>query len=98
MAVWWRVNDGACANNRGSARSELTPHLAGEADTAISGLAEPRSIFFGEDVGYFGGVFRCTDGLQRKYGKSRCFDAPINELGIVAVAIGMGAYGLAGGR
>ena len=42
MAVWWRVDDGACANNRGSARSELTPHLAGEADTAISGLAEPR--------------------------------------------------------
>ena len=35
---------------------------------------------FGEDVGYFGGVFRCTEGLQRKYGKSRCFDAPINEL------------------
>ena len=49
---------------------------------------------FGEDVGYFGGVFRCTDGLQRKYGKSRCFDAPINESGIVGVAIGMGAYGL----
>jgi 2-oxoisovalerate dehydrogenase E1 component beta subunit len=22
----------------------------------------------GEDVGYFGGVFRVTDGLQRKYG------------------------------
>ena len=49
---------------------------------------------FGEDVGYFGGVFRCTEGLQRKYGKSRCFDAPINESGIVGVAIGMGAYGL----
>ncbi len=51
-------------------------------------------VVFGEDVGYFGGVFRCTEGLQRKYGKSRCFDAPINESGIVGVAIGMGAYGL----
>ena len=29
---------------------------------------------FGEDVGYFGGVFRCTDGLQSKYGKHRVFD------------------------
>ena len=58
-------------------------------------MAEDKSVVvFGEDVGYFGGVFRCTDGLQRKYGKSRCFDAPINELGIVGVAIGMGAYGL----
>ena len=62
-------------------------------------MAEDESVVvFGEDVGYFGGVFRCTDGLQRKYGKSRCFDAPINESGIVGVAIGMGAYGLAGGR
>ncbi len=51
-------------------------------------------VVFGEDVGYFGGVFRCTDGLQRKYGKSRVFDTPINESGIVGVAVGMGAYGL----
>jgi 2-oxoisovalerate dehydrogenase E1 component beta subunit len=55
---------------------------------------DERVVVFGEDVGYFGGVFRCTEGLQRKYGKSRCFDAPINESGIVGVAIGMGAYGL----
>jgi len=51
-------------------------------------------VVFGEDVGFFGGVFRCTQGLQQKYGASRCFDAPINELGIVGAAIGMAAYGL----
>ncbi|KAB2679933.1 MULTISPECIES: alpha-ketoacid dehydrogenase subunit beta [Brucella/Ochrobactrum group] len=51
-------------------------------------------VVFGEDVGYFGGVFRCTAGLQKKYGKERCFDAPISELGIVGTAIGMAAYGL----
>ena len=51
-------------------------------------------VVFGEDVGYFGGVFRCTQGLQAKYGKTRCFDAPINESGIVGAAIGMAAYGL----
>ena len=33
-------------------------------------------------------------GLQQKYGKHRCFDAPISELGIVGAAIGMAAYGL----
>ena len=38
-------------------------------------------VVFGEDVGFFGGVFRGTQGLQAKYGKSRCFDAPINEVG-----------------
>jgi 2-oxoisovalerate dehydrogenase E1 component beta subunit len=39
-------------------------------------------------------VFRCTEGLQKKYGKSRVFDAPISEGGIVGSAIGMAAYGL----
>lgn len=55
---------------------------------------DPDVLIFGEDVGYFGGVFRATDGLQKKHGLTRCFDAPIAEGGIVAAAIGMGAYGL----
>jgi 2-oxoisovalerate dehydrogenase E1 component beta subunit len=51
-------------------------------------------LIFGQDVGYFGGVFRATEGLQKKYGRTRCFDTPIAEGGIVASAVGMGAYGL----
>jgi 2-oxoisovalerate dehydrogenase E1 component beta subunit len=51
-------------------------------------------VVFGEDVGYFGGVFRVTAGLQQTFGKSRCFDAPINESAIVGAAVGMAAYGL----
>src|ERR1041384_6005483 len=49
-------------------------------------------VVFGEDVGYFGGVFRCTEGLQAKYGSHRVFDAPIAEGGIIGAAIGMAAY------
>src|SRR5690606_24496773 len=55
---------------------------------------DPDVLIFGEDVGYFGGVFRVTDQLQAKHGITRCFDTPISEGGIVATAIGMGAYGL----
>lgn len=51
-------------------------------------------VVFGEDVGFFGGVFRCSAGLQKKYGKSRVFDAPISESGIVGAGIGMASYGL----
>ncbi|MBL8245056.1 MAG: alpha-ketoacid dehydrogenase subunit beta [Rhodanobacteraceae bacterium] len=53
-----------------------------------------NTVVFGEDVGYFGGVFRCTAGLQKKYGKHRVFDTPIAEGGILATAVGMGVYGL----
>ena len=56
--------------------------------------ADPNTLIFGQDVGYFGGVFRVTDGLQAKHGLTRCFDAPISEGGIIATAIGMGANGL----
>lgn len=55
---------------------------------------DPDVLIFGEDVGYFGGVFRVTDKLQEKHGITRCFDAPISEGGIISTAIGMGAYGL----
>jgi 2-oxoisovalerate dehydrogenase E1 component subunit beta len=56
--------------------------------------ADPTVIVLGEDVGFFGGVFRCTDGLQRKYGEHRVLDTPIAEGGIIAAAIGMGVNGL----
>jgi 2-oxoisovalerate dehydrogenase E1 component beta subunit len=55
---------------------------------------DPDVVVFGEDVGFFGGVFRATAGLQKKYGKNRVFDTPINECGIIGAAVGMGAYGL----
>ena len=51
-------------------------------------------VTMGQDVGYFGGVFRVTDGLQRKYGAHRVLDSPIAEGGIVATAIGMSINGL----
>lgn len=51
-------------------------------------------VLMGQDIGYFGGVFRCTDGLQKKYGEHRVLDTPLAEGGIIATAIGMSVYGL----
>jgi 2-oxoisovalerate dehydrogenase E1 component beta subunit len=49
-------------------------------------------VIFGEDVG-FGGVFRCTLGLQRDFGRSRVFNTPLSEQGIVAFGIGLANMG-----
>ncbi len=48
---------------------------------------DPNSILFGQDIG-FGGVFRCTLGLQGEFGKDRVFNTPLNENGIVGMAVG----------
>ena len=55
---------------------------------------DPNVLIFGEDVGFYGGVFRVTEGLQKKHGDHRIFDTPIAEGGMLAAAVGMGAYGL----
>lgn len=53
---------------------------------------DETALVFGEDVG-FGGVFRCTLGLQKKYGNSRVFNTPLCEQGIAGFAIGVAAVG-----
>ncbi|XP_066139380.1 2-oxoisovalerate dehydrogenase subunit beta, mitochondrial isoform X1 [Euwallacea fornicatus] len=54
--------------------------------------SDPKSIIFGEDVG-FGGVFRCTLDLQKKYGKERVFNTPLCEQGIIGFGIGVAVAG-----
>jgi 2-oxoisovalerate dehydrogenase E1 component beta subunit len=54
---------------------------------------DPDDIIMGEDVGYFGGVFRATAGLQESTARPAC-STRRSECGIIGVAVGMGAYGL----
>ena len=59
-------------------------------DTALE--SDKSAIIFGEDV-KFGGVFRCTMGLNEKYGTDRVFNTPLSEQGIVGFAIGAATSG-----
>ncbi|MBD3380749.1 MAG: alpha-ketoacid dehydrogenase subunit beta, partial [candidate division Zixibacteria bacterium] len=51
-------------------------------------------VVYGEDVGVEGGVFRVTEGLQKKYGRERVFDTPLAESMIAGTGVGMSAMGL----
>lgn len=53
-----------------------------------------RIVLLGEDVGNNGGVFRATEGLQKEFGEERVIDTPLNESGIIGVAVGMAVNGL----
>ena len=56
--------------------------------------ADPDVIFFGEDVGAAGGVFKSTVGLFERFGGERVRDTPISEQAIVGTAIGAAIMGL----
>lgn len=55
---------------------------------------DARVLVFGEDVGQLGGVFRVTEGLQKKHGEARVFDTPLAESGILGMAIGLAIGGM----
>lgn len=55
---------------------------------------DDRVVFFGEDVGKAGGVFKATGGLFEAFGERRVVDTPISEQAILGLAMGAAMTGL----
>ena len=56
--------------------------------------ARPELLVYGEDVGFPGGIFGCTRGLQNSFGADRVFDTPISESAILGSAVGAAIEGM----
>jgi len=77
-------------NPTNTEKMNLWTTIAHTLDIALA--TDDSAIVFGEDV-KFGGVFRCTMGLNEKYGTDRVFNTPLSEQGIAGFAIGTACAG-----
>lgn len=55
---------------------------------------DPTVCVMGEDVGHYGGSYKVTYGLYKKYGDMRVLDTPICENGFMGMGIGAAMTGL----
>jgi len=55
---------------------------------------DPNVFILGEDIGFYGGAFKVTEGLFAEFGEKRVIDTPIAEGLIVGAAIGAAMVGL----
>lgn len=51
-------------------------------------------VIMGQDIAEYGGVFKITEGLVEKYGRSRVRNTPICESAIVGASIGLSLKGI----
>lgn len=55
---------------------------------------DPNVFIIGEDVGYYGGLFRVTRNLIDEFGPKRLLDTPISEQAFIGMSIGAAMVGM----
>ncbi|KAI3428642.1 hypothetical protein D9Q98_007465 [Chlorella vulgaris] len=55
---------------------------------------DPTVCLMGEDVGHYGGSYKVSHGLYKKYGDMRLLDTPICENGFMGMGVGAAMTGL----
>jgi 2-oxoisovalerate dehydrogenase E1 component beta subunit len=74
--------------------AEIT-YLEAIREALFEEMERDENVFMiGEDIGAFGGAFKVTEGLLKKFGEARVIDSPISETGIVGAAAGAAHMGL----
>jgi pyruvate dehydrogenase E1 component beta subunit len=55
---------------------------------------DPTVFIMGEDIAFYGGAFKVTEGLLAEFGQERVIDTPIAEGSMVGMAVGAAMVGL----
>src|SRR5216110_792840 len=58
-------------------------------------MERDESVFLlGEEVGYYNGAYKVSQGMLKKFGEKRVIDTPITECGFAGIGIGAAMVGL----
>ncbi len=55
---------------------------------------DPNIFLMGEEVGYYNGAYKVSQGMLQRFGERRVLDAPITECGFAGIGIGAAMVGL----
>src|ERR1700750_988937 len=55
---------------------------------------DERVFLMGEEVGYYQGAYKVSEGMLDKFGPERVIDAPIAEAGFAGIGVGAAMVGL----
>jgi len=55
---------------------------------------DPSVLLLGEDIAFYGGAFKVTEGMLARFGAERVIDTPISEQAIIGAAAGAAHMGL----
>jgi pyruvate dehydrogenase E1 component beta subunit len=55
---------------------------------------DPSVFIMGEEVGYYNGAYKVTQGLLQRFSERRVVDAPIAEMGFAGIGVGAAMVGL----
>jgi 2-oxoisovalerate dehydrogenase E1 component beta subunit len=74
--------------------AEIT-YLEAIREALFEEMERDANVFcLGEDIAAYGGAFKVTEGLSKRFGDQRVIDTPISEVGIVGAAAGAAHMGM----
>ncbi|HZY71523.1 MAG TPA: thiamine pyrophosphate-dependent enzyme [Edaphobacter sp.] len=94
--VWAALDAQVGPGHKGKGVEEKSVSYIQAVNEALSRelAARPEVLIYGEDVGFAGGIFGASRGLQKSYGAKRVFDTPISESAILGSAVGAAVMGM----